>query len=62
MLEEDLTTWLNFLEIFSEIYPDTYSEIYPDTYNTPEKALEGYNETMEHYNNILILLRKGKGT
>jgi hypothetical protein len=54
MLDEDLTTWLNFLEIFSEIYPDTY--------NTPEKALEGYNETMQHYNNILILLRKGKGT
>jgi hypothetical protein len=54
MLDEDLTTWLNFLEIFSEIYPDTY--------NTPERALEGYNETMQHYNNILILLRKGKGT
>jgi hypothetical protein len=54
MLNDDLTQWLNFLEIFSEIYPDTY--------NTPEKALEGFNETMEHYNNILILLRDRKDT
>lgn len=53
MLQEDLTEWLNFLEIFSEIYPDVY--------NTPEKALEGYNETLYHYDSILILLRKGKG-
>lgn len=54
MLDDNLDNWLKFLEIFSEIYPDTYQ--------TPEKALEGYNETMEHYNSILRLLRKGKGT
>lgn len=45
MFENDINNWLNFLEIFSEIYPDTY--------NTPEKALEGYNETMEHYKSIV---------
>ena len=54
MINDDMDAWLNFLEIFCQVYPDTY--------NTPEKALEGYNETLEHYNNILMLLRKGKGT
>ena len=54
MLDKELVQWLNFLEIFSEVYPDVY--------NTPEKALEGYNETLQHYNDILILLRNGKDT
>lgn len=53
-LKNDLELWLSFLEVFSELYPETY--------NTPEKALEGFNQTMEHYNNILILLRNGKDT
>jgi len=53
MLDDDLDNWLKFLEIFSEIYPDTY--------NTPEKALELYNESMEHYNNIINTIKKGKG-
>lgn len=53
MLNDDLTAWLNFLEIFSEVYPDTYQ--------TPEKALEGYNETMQHYNNIINTIKKEKG-
>lgn len=54
MLDKDLAQWLNFLEIFSEVYPDTY--------NTPEKALEGYNETIEHYNNIINTIKKEKGS
>lgn len=54
MLDKDLAQWLNFLEIFSEVYPDTY--------NTPEKALEGFNETIEHYNNIINTIKKEKGS
>lgn len=54
MLDKDLAQWLNFLEIFSEVYPDTY--------NTPEKALEGFNETLEHYNSIINTIKKEKGS
>lgn len=53
MLDDDLDNWLKFLEVFCEVYPDTY--------NTPEKALEGYNETMEHYYSIIDTIKKGKG-